>query len=246
MEKINDKYFLAIALLKEVNFDFETLKKDLKKNWKIDATAEVVDNNLIFNIGDMIATIGFIDVALPEKETEAAALKNYRWPEGPSIIRSHKAHVIVSVMGEATSITKGKLLVKLMDACCCQENVISVYANGSMLRPEIYKALASMMHDGLVPFYNLVWLGVYTDANGGTSVYTNGLNLLGREEIEIVNSQKEPEKIHELLSHLCTYILDRNLILKDGETIDYIDGQKITVTYSDGVAIDKKSFKLGF
>ncbi len=246
MEKVNEKYFIGIALLKEETFNFEKLKKDLKNNWGIDTTVDIVDNNLIFNIGAMIATLTLMDVPLPAQEIETATLKNYRWTDGVSVTKTHKAHLIVSVIGQDTSIHKGKLLVKIIESCCDQSNVLGIYSNSSVLRPEIYKAFASMMKDGLVPFYNLVWLNVYKNSDdSGINVYTNGLDLLDNEEIEIINSQKEADKIHELLAHLCTYILDRNLELKDGEILDY-NNEKITITYGDGIAINKKSFKLNF
>ncbi len=239
------KIFLGLLLLDDFDFDFDKFKKDLLFSWGINATAYVQDNTLVFNVDEMTATIGFMDVAIPKEEIKNATAKNFRWEKGEDITTAHKAHLIVSVLGENTLINRGKLLVKLIATCTIQKNVIGVYSNGVVQRPQIYKAYATMMNDGLFPIHNLIWVGCYKTDNG-ISAYTYGMENFDKNEIEILDCAKELNEIIELLQNTCTYVIEDDATLKEGETIGYSETQKLPITFGEGVNINRKSLKIEF
>ncbi len=246
--KSESKGFLSFVLLKEKAFDFEQFKNDLLNTWNVKIEENEKEETLVFTMGDMMVTIGLLDVPVPENEAESAAATNFMWPEGVSVVKEHKAHLIVAVLGAGESSTrqKGILFTKLNDICCNQKSVLGVYTNGSVYSPEMYKDFATLMdisEDGPLPVLNLVWIGILR-AEKGFNVCTYGMDRFGKDEIEILNCALDPNELRGILLDLATYVLENDVTLKAGETIGFTADQKWSISRSKGVAVEGMSLKV--
>ena len=152
-EEFKDRgVFAGFALLSRGQWDKQKLIQDLKEQWNIaaqesDKGSEERDDALVFNVGDMIAAISLMPFPVPGNEAEINAENNWMWPEAVNAAKEHCAHIMVAVCGgkDEDLIERGKLFVKLMDACCRQQYVSGIYASGVVFDSEFYLEAAEVL-----------------------------------------------------------------------------------------------------
>ncbi len=239
--------FLGFVLLRDDSFDFSEFKHDLSSMWHIQIVQKSnEDGVLVFRVGGMTATVTMVEVPVQTSEVEIAACKNYRWKESLETVRQHKAHLMVSVAGQGTPKQRGVLFTKLVYTCCLHENALGIYFNDTVYNPENYKELASIIDvddDSILPILNLVWLG-FRKSENGLNMYTKGMNAFGKDEMEIIDSPLLPNTLHNIMLDLVNYVLENNIVLRDGETIDFTQYQNLKIARSPGVSISEMSLKI--
>lgn len=234
--------FLGFALLSDDSWDKEQLMSDLKEKWDIIAEEgeDKREDSLIFSCGDMLAALSLMPAPIPDGEAETNAENNYMWPEAVKAAREHKAHIMVSVMGnEQSLIEKGKLYVKLLAACCSQKNVSGIYSSGVVFEPRFYEAFADMMKDGRLPVFNWIWFGLYRSEKGVCG-YTYGMEAFGKDEMEVLDADDEPSEVRDFLAGIASYVLEYDAEFLDGETVGFSAEDKHSITRSQGSALPGK------
>lgn len=116
------------------------------------------------------------------------------------------------------------------------------------MEPNLYKEYAKgAIEDGMFPILDLVFFGIYSNDNGKTiSGYTFGLQDLGKDEIEVLDSLHPASEIFEFLVDIASYVVEEDAILKDGETIGFSAEQKLPITKSKSRVLDFDTLKIGF
>ena len=79
-----------------------------------------------------------------------------------------------------------------------------------------------------------------------TSKGHDGMRFFGYEEMEIVDSPKQPNDLLGFLLSISEYVLSEGVELKDGETIGFSEEQKLPITLSDGVSVPGKTLKIKY
>lgn len=246
--------FLGFVLLSEPVWDVPRLKADLKTDWDIDWTEEEKEDAdeeddgtaFVFSVGEMMAAVTLIDAPVPEEEAVGNAANNYMWPEAVEVTRTHRAQILVAVLGQDSPVMeRGKLLVKLLAACCRQEKTLGIYTSGTVFQPSFYLDASQMLADGELPLLNWIYFGLYQQEMGW-GAYTYGLRMLGKQEIEILPTKAGPEELREFLLDIAYYVLEEDAVLRDGETIGFTEQQKLPVTYGKGAALDGMTIKIGY
>ena len=67
---------------------------------------------------------------------------------------------------------------------------------------------------------------------------------LGKDEIEIVDVNKNPNEIRELLLNIASYVIEEDVILHAGETIGEDNTQRLRIVKSERVNVDGESLKI--
>lgn len=236
--------FLGFVLLEKARWDKARLIADLKADWDIDVPEEDrggKDDALVFEMGDMIGAASLMPGPIPGDEAQACAENNYLWPEAVDAAKAHAAHIMVTVVGKETdAAARGRLFVKLAAACCGQPGVLGVYASGVVFEPAFYAGMAEVMKEGELPLNNWIWFGLYR-REGGVCGYTYGMDVFGKEELEVLDADAEPSEVREFLVNLAGYLLASDVTLKDGETIGFSAEDKHRITRSPGVALPEQS-----
>jgi hypothetical protein len=80
----------------------------------------------------------------------------------------------------------------------------------------------------------------------GNSGYTYGLNEFGKYELEIINSSKSLEEIGDFLFNMAHYVLDFDVVFQDKQTCGLSEEEKIPISFSKGVFVEGKTFKLDY
>jgi len=245
--------FTGFVLLSKGEWDKEQFIRDMKEKWDIavdeyDESEEKGDDALVFEVGDMVAAVSLATYPIPNGEAELNAENNYMWEDAVKVTKEHRAHLMVAVLGkEEDLLEKGKLFTKLVAACCRQRYATGVYTSGVVFEPRFYEGLADMLKEDELPIFNWVWFGLYR-SEGGLNGYTYGMDVFGKEEMEVLNTDAEPEELRDFLASLASYVLACDVTLQDGETIGFSADDKHTITRSPGVSLpeEQMTLKIGY
>ena len=244
--------FAGSVLLSKAEWDKEQLIRDLREEWGIvdeepdegDEDVENSDDAVVMRVGNMMLIVTLFHGHIPDNEAEINAENNYMWPEAVEVAKAHKAHIMVAVLGEEEKLLeRGKLFTKAMAVCCKQKYATGVYTSGVVFEPRFYEGFADMMQEDELPIFNWVWFGLYR-SEGGLNGYTYGMDVFGKEEMEVLNTDAEPEDLRDFLASLASYVLACDVTLKDGETIGFDADDKHTITRSSGVGLPEEQMTL--
>ena len=134
----------GFVLLNEAKFNREKFLKDLKEDWKI--TLDLGDDSenkekdmLVGNIGDIMVAVALMPAPIPNNEAIDNAKTNYRWKDAVKVAEEHKAHILVSLLGEPNLVDGAKLYTKIISALTKQENCTGINVLGTVLNPDMYR-----------------------------------------------------------------------------------------------------------
>ena len=242
----------GFVLLNEAKFNREKFLKDLKEDWKI--TLDLGDDSenkekdmLVGNIGDIMVAVALMPAPIPNNEAVEKAKINYKWKDAVKVAEEHKAHILVSLLGEPDLVEGAKLYTKIISALTKQENCTGLYVTKTVLNPDMYRDFTEYYAENdMFPVENTIFIGVYKTDNGEINAYTYGMETFGKKEMEVINSLEQPKDIYNLLQAIADYVITSDVILQDGETIGFTAEQKISISQSKGVAVNGTTLKLGY
>lgn len=120
----NSGTFAGFVLLSDASWDKEQLINDLKEKWDIEVVEDKDKNDdaLVLSIDNMLVAVSLMPAPIPNNEAEHNAANNYMWPEAVNTAKTHKAHIMVAVLGKDIDLLeRGKLYTKFVAACCRQK-----------------------------------------------------------------------------------------------------------------------------
>ena len=241
--------FTGFVLLSKAEWNKEQFIRDMKEKWDIaveeyDASEEKDDDALVFEVGDMLSAVSLAAYPIPGGEAEGNADNNYMWEDAVKVAKEHCAHIMVAVLGkEENLLEKGKLYTKVVAACCRQEYATGIYTSGVVFEPRFYEGFADMMQDGELPIFNWIWFGLWRNENGMNG-YTYGMDVFGKDEMEVLGTDAKPSDLRDFLASLVSYVLENDVELHDGETIGFAADDKHTITRSPGVGLPEEQMTL--
>ena len=255
--------FVCSILLDKLGFDKDALLETLKTQWGIvdepddsveadaddDAAEDSADSEaqalkgdtkseaLVIRQGKMFVAISYMPCKVPQKDIMYAAENNYMWPDAHKAAKQHKAHILIAVVGQESELMdRAMVFAKVAAACCALKSVSAVFFNNVIIQKEFYADMANLMKDDILPLNNWIWFGLYKNKNG-LCAYTYGLDLFGKEEIEVLDAACEPAQLRDFIYDLANYVIAYDVTLQDGETIGFSATDKHAITRSDGVAL---------
>ena len=243
--------FISTILLDECSIDLDLLRNQLKEDWDIviDKKSDEDGESIIEKINDMTIVVSLMQIPIPNNEAVDNARTNFRWENAVEVAESHKAHIIVSVLGGKEDLLGATdLFVKVCSSCLKQPNAIAINTLGSVLQPEFYTEYAKIyLDEGLFPIMNMVFFGIYSNDNGDTiCLYTYGLDVYGKQNMEIINSDKPLEETFGLLQSVVEYVITSNVTLQDGETIGFSEEQKLKISSLESSVLGEETLRIDF
>lgn len=235
----------GFVLYKDANMDWARFKKSLKDDWNIVCEDEVKDNALVFRVGDMMVACSLMPAPVPNNEAVEAAKYNILWKEGAEVTAAHQAHVMLAVMNKFDPLEQALLFAKVAYSLLKLENSIAIYKDPTVYERDFYLNFAETIKDGEYPMPILIYVGMYL-AKSGLCAFTSGMRFFGKEEMEIVDSKKQPNEVISFLLSISEYVLSENVELKDGETIGFTEEQKLPIKVSGGVSVPGTTIKIGY
>lgn len=244
--------FLGFVLLSTPQFKVEEFRAVLKEDWGIECPEDAENPRsegeaIAFCEDGMMATVGLMEAKVPDGEAEYWANSNFMTREKSlAAAKNHKAHLIVAVLGrDSAPLKAGELFVKIAASCLKASNALGIYDCGTVWLAEDFIRSAMVMKEGEIPLTALMFVGLYQDEKGVSS-WTNGLHSFGREELEVINSSHTASEVYDLMWGICAYLVEEGAVLRDGETLGFSAGQKLSLTLSEGVYAEGQTIKIGF
>ena len=155
----------------------------------------------------MKIVISFMDFRIPNNETQFYAQTNYLWKNAEQTVSTHKAHIVVSILGGENVKETEELLVKISSSCLKQHNAIALYSDRVVYEPQFYIDKSGMINTGDFPILNSIWFGIYRNENI-KGFYTYGLYRFGYKEIEIYShNNSNINELHILIVEITAYVL---------------------------------------
>ena len=241
--------FTGFVLLSRGEWDKEQFIRDMQEKWDIpvdeyDASGEKADDALVFEVGDMLAAVSLADCPIPDREAEANAENNYMWEDAVKAAREHRAHLLVAVLGkEKDLLEKGRLFTKVVAACCRQKYTTGIYTSGVVFEPRFYEGFADMIKNGELSIFNWIWFGLWQNEKG-LNGYTYGMEAFGKDEMEVLGTDADPNDLRDFLVSLASYVLENDVELHDGETIGFTADDKYAITRGPGVGLPEEQMTL--
>ena len=208
------------------------------------------DKNIaILRVAGRSVYVMHIPNPIPADDIQATAQYIYNWPTAAEDVKDHQSHIIVAVNdnGSVDTVTQFRILTRIICALLITTNALAVYLGDQSLltTKEVYLHEASTMSSTHLPLNIWICFGLRTYDNI-PKLYTYGLVAFGKDEIEILQSPKKWKETRELLFNIAHYVLMDDVVFKPGQTLGYTADQKIAITYSKGVFVPGKSFKLSY
>ena len=244
--------FTGFVLLNEAKFDRDKFLKDLKEDWKITLDLGKEDESkekdmLVGDIEGIMVAVALMPAPIPNNEAVDNAKTNYRWKDAVKIAEEHKAHILVSLLGEPDLVEGAKLYTKIVSALTKQENCTGINVLGTVLNPDMYRDFTKYYEENnMFPVENMIFIGLYSSEDEKINAYTYGMEGFGKKEMEIIGSSQNPEDIYYFLQGVADYVITSDVILQDGETIGFSAEQKIPISESKGIAVNGATLKLGY
>ena len=248
----------SFVLLSDAAFDPALFAKTLKEDWGIELPAGDLNDKdedddlprIVSEIDNMTVAISLMAGPVPDGEAVANAKTNFRWPKAVEAAESHTACVLIVVLPpkDRLLLEVANLHTKLCAACLKQPNAIAINTAGTVFDPAFYIGSAKFaLENKVFPIMNHIFFGIYTNDDGKTiSGYTYGLENLGKQDLEILDSVRTVDEVLGFLIDIAAYIMDADVTLKDGETLGATEEQKFAITESDGAALAGKTLKIDF
>lgn len=243
--------FAAFALLSGADWDKDQFFADLNEEWGIGIDDDhPEDSDVVYVEAEGFRVIvALMPMPVPNGEAEHYAKANYMWKDAEKIVSRHKAHLIVTVLGEGDMLKRANVFVKICSSLMNQKNAVALYSEGAVYSPQMFRDFSGVLKDGdlegEVPILNLVWFGIYGDGKNA-GVYTYGMRRLGKEEIEVYVPQRSADlnQMRSFLVSVAAYVIGEDVILRDGETIGFSATEKLPIKLSPGVAVDGNTLKI--
>ena len=240
--------FFCCILLDKIGFDKAALIKNLETQWGIVCNAEEGDNSnhwvikdksseaLIVKQGKLFAIVGYNPRRLSEN-LEMAAYDNYMWEGAQAAPQNYKANITITIMGRKGDLMqRAKLFAKVTAACCSLKSASAVYINDVLVQKDFYINAASLIKENELPLDCWIWFGIHKTKKG-YSAYTYGLEAFGKDELEVLDADCDPNQLRNFLYDVAENIIKNDLTFKDGDIIGFSAEDEHAITRSEGVAL---------
>lgn len=229
------------------SYNLDTLLIDIGLRWGLKISDSGGDDEAsVIDIAGHEVAIAFMSVPIPWGDIEGTAKYAYNWSKVLTDLEDHTGHAIVSILaGEGSPVERFMLRSKVLYSMLATSNAVGVYQGGQSLLVKRGQYLGTMDKLGPddLPIQLWIYIGLkeYKSAN---CAYTYGLTAFGKKEFEIINSNLSLEELYSLLLTFSSYVITRNIVLKNGETIGYTPEHKIALKISEGAFVEGESIKL--
>ena len=232
---------VAMVILREPQFEgVEKLKTALEVEGGHFPPIEVQrkGNTVSFHLGEDKVVITAMKTPIPWSDLKGPCSAAWYWPEAARELRSNEAHYLVVVApGTADRKAAAIKLTKVVAALVESSPAAGVLwgGSGTVHAPKPFAQTAAEISADRLPVEIWVGFGLIPEGDETHSVFTSGLEDFGMQEIEIHSSQRDPQFLYERLFDIVHYVLRKDVVLHDGETIGISDTERISIQESQSL-----------
>jgi Domain of unknown function (DUF4261) len=194
---------------------------------------------IVLNFAGSLVAVMQVQAPLPDGWQIAARRAAMYWPDADIAFARHRAHMIVSVMGESRDhLQTARIITAVTGALAAAHPVCSgiLWAGEVANSSGTFVALSQRAFAPYPDFPSALWIATLPFQDPGTSVVgavTVGLGRFVGREIEIAGARSQLEEILATARGLADLLLQPGVELKDGDTISESANERITVRLTD-------------
>jgi hypothetical protein len=188
----------------------------------------------LFSVGDMEADgqkvillrmhsgtvmVGLIEAPLPKGQIDDLCAMAWYWRQACEATGSHKAQVVVSVIGTTLDRLDANLLLTHVVASLMDSNAIASYWGASLQSRDAFLRQSQGINRDAPPVWLWVNFRVTNDLTKGFSLSTQGMEEFDLREIEAKEVNRPGREVFSLLLGMAQYLVSKGPVIKDGETI---------------------------
>jgi hypothetical protein len=198
----------------------------------------------LLNISGSIVVIMQFDAPLPDGWQGAASRAMIHWPEAEAVFGRHRAHIIVSIMGESESrLQIARVITAVVGALVASHAACSAVLWGLTVAnsSQVFAELSRSAFAPYPEFPSGLWVSMHPFQDPGSphvGALTMGLtNFIGRE-IEFEGQASQLQALLTTVRGLVTYLLHDDVELRDGETVGASATERIQVRFMESHRFD--------
>ncbi len=188
-----------------------------------------------FRWREAVVGITLVPRPIPRSLLEGPSANAWYWPEAAAVLETHQGHLLINLVDESRDlIEKALKLTMLTSATAAASDAVAVFwAPGGLIHPpEAFAEQARQSSRSSLPLYLWIDFRVRSHGDGRCDVFTTGLQRFGKREIELPAVSAPPQQVLEWAYNLAHYLLDREAIVKDGDTVGLPDGTQFMVQHA--------------
>lgn len=234
-----------VALRDDVLPDEMKLIERIRDSWSVAPAIDNIerrDDVISFHLGGDTVAVSLMHQPVPWPDLEGPCREAWYWPEAARALRDHQSHVLVVLVPLASQRIDAALsLTRVVAAVAASSQAAGVLWGGGGLvhSPEPFVDVARKISRESLPLQLWVAFGVHGEEDGTHSLYTSGLEEFGHLEIEVAHSRLDPRALIDRVFGMVLYVLDKGVVLKDGETIGTSEDEKIEISHLPSFCDDK-------
>ena len=222
----NPLRWLALVILEKAELpDFEDVARYVGENYA-DAPAMTVagstDSLFTCTIGEYTAAVTLVPRPIPWSQLEGPCATAWYWPTATEALHDHQAHLLVTLVDEGgKEVPKSVALTQFVAGLVSNTRTCGVFWGPGRLvhPPRAFLEQAAQLASDDLPLFLWVDFRVERTDNGGTRLYTTGLEALGYTELEVADFPGEPQTLLEYAYNIAHYQLCQSKVINEGDTI---------------------------
>jgi uncharacterized protein DUF4261 len=191
----------------------------------------------LLNISGTIVVLMQFDAPLPDGWQEAASRAMIHWPEAEAVFGRHRAHILVSIMGESENRLRiARVITAVVGALVASHAQCSAVlwdltvANSSRVFADLSRSAFAPHPD----FPSGLWVSLHPFQDpDALVVLTMGLSSFIGREIELEGQASQLEDLLTTAHGFATYLLQDGVKLRDGDTIGVSATERIPVRFME-------------
>jgi len=193
-----------------------------------------------FTYDDHDFVAGLIDQPIPDEDLNYACGNSFFWPQASEALSHHSSHLIVTALGDYDQPWQRALrLSQVMAACIESFDSVGVYwGHASVVHaPEFFLQGMREAEPNVNHLPVELWTGfLRTERDDKTvDMYTDGLDVFGCMEFEIVESKLPMPELFEMLISMSRYVIFNGNVIGDGDTVGSNAEEQIVTRFTKSV-----------
>ena len=204
------------------------------------ATVVAKEGTLAFDLDGGKAAVALMPVPIPWAPLEGPCETAWWWPEAGAKIQNHTSHLIVALgrnaasEGERDALHQSVTLTQLVAAVAAHVDAAGVFWGGGSLvhDPQVFFEEARHASPKNLPLHLWIDFRIEQNDDGTFRLFTTGMKSLGRMELEIPHSQRQPTEVFDFAYSIADYILTLGAEVRDSQTVGRTDDEKVMATHA--------------
>ncbi|MFD2938701.1 DUF4261 domain-containing protein [Flavobacterium notoginsengisoli] len=247
-EKTENKVILAMPLFNNgERYKINSVIENLKDFWGLSIVNFAGDDNsAVFKLNNELVAVAYVPAQIPGEEISTTIQYAYNWHTAREDLKNYTGHAIVSVMSaEGSQVERYTLLSKLLCSILSTSDSIGVYqAKQTLLTPRNqYLECINDLLQLKSPVHLWIYIGIKTSPEGNY-MYTYGLPEFEKQEMEILKSPVDLEKLFNFFSSIIAYVINSDITLRNGETLGHTEDHRVKITASQGFFVEGETLKI--